>query len=185
MKKRNKILVIDVESTCWDNPKVAQRNVSEIIEIGLTEVTCTPEGWEIGETLSYPILPVFSDVSAFCTQLTGWTHAELKAKGKSYVAVMNEIKKLHNPKECIIACWGKYDDKMFQTMSKLHQTGYPFNNDYLNVKALYGAVHCNVMSVEAALKMVGEDFEGTPHRGSDDSRNIAKLLVRLLNSIPK
>ena len=185
MRKRDRILVVDVESTCWDDPQVAQREVSEIIEIGLTEVDCEPDGWRVDETFSYPVMPVFSTVSSFCTDLTGWTQEKLQEQGMTYTKAMDILKRIHTPKECIVACWGKYDDKMFQQMSKLHQVGYPFNNDYLNVKALYGAVYCNVMSVSEALATVGETFVGTPHSGADDSFNIAKLLVRLVNQVDR
>ena len=179
MKKRNRILVIDVESTCWESDKEQRKNVSEIIEIGITELVRENGAWEITETQSLPIKPMFSKVSEFCTELTGWTQAELEKRGMSYVQAVKYLKSKFDSKNAIVACWGKYDDKMFQEMSKMHKTGYPFNNDYLNVKALYGVKFGKVVGVEQALNDFGMKFEGRPHNGGDDSRNIARLLLKL------
>lgn len=177
-KIRNKILVIDIESTCWQKDT---KQESEIIEIGLCELVRTGTGWELGRTESIAIRPVFSTVSAFCTHLTGWTEKELRAKGVSHEEAIRKLKHEYKSKDSIIACWGKYDDKMFQKMAKMHpKTGYPFNNDYLNVKALYGAKHGRVDGVSAALQTYGMEFQGTPHRGLDDSIMIAHLLLKLL-----
>jgi inhibitor of KinA sporulation pathway (predicted exonuclease) len=60
--------VIDVEATCWDGaPPVGA--VGEIIEIGLTIVDLG-RGERVGRHRVL-VRPVRSEVSAFCTELTG------------------------------------------------------------------------------------------------------------------
>jgi len=178
VKKRDRILVIDVESTCWEKP--TQQDMSEIIEIGITELRREGTLWIPITTESIAVKNVYSPVSAFCTQLTGWTQDMLDDLSISYTQAMDILKRQYKSKDAIFASWGKYDDKMFQQMSKVHKVGYPFNNDHLNVKALFGALHGRVMGVTEALNFYGMEFEGMPHRGADDSYNIARLLLRIL-----
>ncbi len=69
--------VVDVEATCWqDGPPDGQ--VSEIIEIGLTTVDLSL-GQRIGRHRIL-VRPQRSAVSAFCTELTGLTQAEVDAR---------------------------------------------------------------------------------------------------------
>src|SRR5262245_16464592 len=71
--------VVDVEATCWEGEpppwRREARQVSEIIEIGLTVVDLAA-----GRRLArHKILvrPERSAVSEFCTELTGLTRAEV------------------------------------------------------------------------------------------------------------
>jgi len=69
--------IVDVEATCWqDGPPAGQ--VSEIIEIGLTTVDLSL-GQRIGRHRIL-VRPQRSAVSAFCTELTGLTQAEVDAR---------------------------------------------------------------------------------------------------------
>ena len=63
----DKILVIDLESTCWDGPP-PEGQVSEIIEIGV--VTLDVAALQRVDKQSILIKPTKSEISAFCTQLT-------------------------------------------------------------------------------------------------------------------
>ncbi|MCL4263363.1 MAG: exonuclease domain-containing protein [Anaerolineae bacterium] len=70
----DKILVIDVESTCWKGQPPAGEQ-SEIIEIGLcwlNVMTKQPEGKR-----SVLVRPSRSKVSPFCTRLTTLTQADV------------------------------------------------------------------------------------------------------------
>lgn len=66
------VLVIDVESTCWEPPEVQPKNeISEIIEIGIAVVNI--KSLQIIENESVIIRPQKSKVSKFCTKLTTLT----------------------------------------------------------------------------------------------------------------
>jgi len=76
-RKLDRILVIDVEATCWEgNPPPGQ--TSEIIEIGLCMLdvpTLTR-----AEQRTIIVRPVCSRVSAYCTQLTTLTQADSEGR---------------------------------------------------------------------------------------------------------
>lgn len=194
MKNRKQIVIIDVESTCWNDGRKTQ---SEIIEIGLATIGFDHIKYtELGNgklnRIIYPltdeaiqrhnsilIRPILGEVSPFCTHLTGWRQQDLEG-GMSYKEAREVLKRSFDVKNCIWASWGKYDDKMFYKMSELFEVPYPFNNDHLNVKALFGAKYGYVGHVGKGLEHFNLEFEGRPHNGGDDAYNIARLLVRLL-----
>src|SRR6185503_20787870 len=63
----DRVLVIDVESTCWEGPP-PRGQLSEIIEIGLCTVDLNK--LERLEKRAIMVKPVRSVVSEFCTSLT-------------------------------------------------------------------------------------------------------------------
>ena len=74
-KKTDRIIVIDIESTCWqDKPPIGQE--SEIIEIGICTVDVA-SGKRL-EKESILVKPEKSQVSEFCTQLTTLTQAQVE-----------------------------------------------------------------------------------------------------------
>ncbi len=74
-RKLDKIIVVDVESTCWmGEPPIGQMN--EIIEVGVSTIE-TSNLSIIGKD-SYIIKPRFSKISDFCTELTGITDTMLR-----------------------------------------------------------------------------------------------------------
>ena len=73
-RRTDRILVVDVESTCWaGDPPPGQ--MSEIIEIGLCVVDVA--ALERVERRSILVRPACSTVSAYCTQLTTLTQADV------------------------------------------------------------------------------------------------------------
>lgn len=73
--KFDKILVIDIESTCWKEPQIEDN--SEIIEIGICPID-TKSGDAL-ESRSIIIKPEYSKVSEFCTKLTTITQEDVDA----------------------------------------------------------------------------------------------------------
>jgi len=76
--------VVDVEATCWEGEPPAGQH-SEIIEIGI--VVLNLETLERTGKRSVMVRPEHSEVSAFCTRLTGITPEEA-ASGVSFGAVL-------------------------------------------------------------------------------------------------
>lgn len=177
-----KALVIDIEATCWEG-KGSKNKISEIIEVGVTEIELTSEGWTLGKTYSLPVQNILDDISPFCTQLTGWTQKEIDHVGQPYPEVVSRLRREFDSKNRLIVNWGKYDDKMFQEMSKIHKVAYPFSNNVLNLKAVFYSAYGQSAGVGRAMELLGMEFEGTPHRGADDSRNIARIYMELMNPL--
>ena len=129
------ILVVDVESTCWeDNPPEGQ--VSEIIEIGLCTVDVT--SLTRLEKRSILVKPVLSEISPFCTELTTLTPDMFDNAGSLADAVQT-LKKVYHCKDRLWASWGDYDRRQFERVCKAQRVDYPFGTSHLNIKSLFAA----------------------------------------------
>lgn len=172
------ILVVDVESTCWeDDPPEGQ--VSEIIEIGL----CTVDVKSLTrlEKRSILVKPVLSKISPFCTELTTLTPDMFDTAG-SLADAVKTLKKVYHCKDRLWASWGDYDRRQFERVCKAQRVGYPFGTSHLNIKSLFAAaISANEMGLDGACRYLGQEMEGLHHRGDDDAWNIADILCGLLN----
>lgn len=181
VKNLNQILVVDVESTCWNTKQEQGDNDNEIIEIGITTLNLDKSmRYTLGDTESILVKP-FGPISEFCTQLTTIT-PEMVNGAPRFGDALNYLKNKYNSKEKTWASWGDYDRLQFERQCKTSIYSYPFSSTHLNVKNLWAIMHrhkpCGMME---ALEYMGFNHTGTHHRGSDDSRNIAYLLMNLLN----
>ena len=177
-KKLDQILVIDIESTCWEGDPPAGQE-SEIIEIGL----CTLEvaSGERLENLSILVAPVRSHVSAYCTALTTLTQRDLQA-GVPLAEACKLLEDEYLSKQRLWASYGDYDRRQFQRSCAGLGIDYPFGRGHINVKSLFAVargLHREV-SLAKAMEIQGWPLEGTYHRGSDDAWNIGRLLGHLL-----
>jgi len=179
-KRLDQILVIDLESTCWEGPPPPGQ-VSEIIEIGVCVVEVA--SLERVEKRSLLIKPVQSEVSEFCTRLTTLTADHLKEAG-SLADAIRILKKEFFSQERLWASWGDYDRRQFERVCKEQGVGYPFGISHLNVKTLFavGLGSERELGLDEAYARLGLPLEGTHHRGADDAWNIAGVLCRLLKT---
>ena len=178
-RRLDQILVVDVESTCWEGPP-PEGQVSEIVQIGVCTVdTATLER---AEKRSILIKPVKSEVSDFCTRMTGITVDELADAG-TLADATRILKKEYQSNDRLWASWGDYDRRQFERVCKDQGVGYPFGISHLNVKTLFAVAHGSAEELDLgrACQKLDIDFEGTPHRGDDDAWNIAAILCRLLS----
>jgi len=173
------ILVVDVESTCWEG-QPSPGETSEIIQIGAcfldTETTLVT-----GST-SILVKPKVSKVSDFCLKLTGITQEMLDTKGISYGEAVGILVKALNSKKKTWASYGDYDKYMFEKMSGGDRKLYPFGARHINVKNLF-ALKCKLdkeIGMMGALGKLGLKLEGRHHDAKDDVINIAKILSRIL-----
>lgn len=176
-KRLDRILVIDVESTCWAGPP-PRGQISEIIEIGL----CVVDAQRLRrlEKRAIMVRPQVSEVSEFCTQLTSIT-PEMAAAG---ISLEQSLDMLSNEYQCydrLFASWGDYDRNQFQRNCDYFRLKYPFGPTHLNVKTLFAFAHSlpREIGIDAACEIAGQPLEGTHHRGVDDAWNIAGLLCEL------
>lgn len=169
--------VIDVEATCWagEPPPGA---VSEIIEIGLTVVDL-----DTGERVArHRILvrPARSAVSAFCTELTGLTQAEVDT-GVDFPEACRLLAAEHRAGTRPWASWGDYDRHQFSRQCLATDTAYPFGHRHINAKLAFTEAHRlrKRPGMAQALRIAGLPLEGRHHRGEDDAWNIAALILEL------
>lgn len=175
------ILVVDVESTCWEGAPPPDQT-SEIIEIGLCPVDL--KTLSRTEKRSILVKPAQSEVSSFCTQLTTLT-PDMFAEAGSLADAVKTLKNEFRSKDRLWASWGDYDRRQFERVCKDQKVGYPFGPSHLNVKSLFAAAvgSGHEMGLDGAYKRLGLTLEGTHHRGHDDAWNIAGILCWLLKTM--
>jgi inhibitor of KinA sporulation pathway (predicted exonuclease) len=180
-KRLDQILVIDVESTCWDD-EPPEGQISEIIEIGL----CTVDVATLKriEKRSILVKPERSVISDYCTELTTLT-PEIFTEAGTFSEAIHILKKEYHSKNRLWASWGDYDRIQFERNCRTYDVAYPFGRRHLNVKTLF-ALACDLdyeVDLDGAYAMLGIPMEGTHHRGDDDAWNIAGILCMLLKQI--
>lgn len=180
MAKRllDRILVVDIEATCWDGP-APDGQTNDIIEIGLTEVDVATRE-RVGRH-GVLVRPQRSRVSAFCTELTTLTQQDVDA-GLPFAEACALLREQHLSRQRVWASWGEYDRQQFERQCADLGVGYPFGPRHLNLKTLYSLVHGlpRELGMAAALEHAGLALDGTHHRGVDDAWNIAALAGGLL-----
>lgn len=175
------ILVVDVESTCWEtNPPHGQ--TSDIIEIGLCPVDV--KSLTRLEKRSILVKPARSAVSDFCTQLTTLTD-EMLADASSFAEATDLLRKQYNSRNRLWASWGDYDRRQFERNCEDLGIAYPFGQGHLNLKTLFAVAHghSREYGMAGALELLDMPLEGTHHRGHDDAWNIAAVLCELLKKM--
>ena len=188
------LLIIDLESTCWDGsvlPNGERQGVDnmEIIEIGCA--VASREG-ELLDSRSFLVRPQeFPELSEFCVKLTGITQAMVD-EASTFAETIGKLNEWLRdfPADIIWCSWGNYDRLHMESQSM--RTGASpliLEWPHLNLKRIWrrttGQKKKN--SLGQALAFHDLTFQGTPHRGIDDARNIVRLLPfvdwNLLNQI--
>ncbi len=175
--KFGQIIVIDIESTCWENPQ--ESDISEIIEIGICTID-TKTG-NIIRTESIIVKPKNSKVSEFCTRLTTLTQDYVDC-GIPFKDACDILLKEYDSKKLVWASYGNYDKRQFEEQCKRENIEYPFSKTHINIKLLFALRYSlrREVGMAKALNMLDIPLIGTHHRGIDDSRNIARILSKIL-----
>lgn len=174
------VLVIDVESTCWEAPeKPGKDEISEIIEIGIAVVNI--KDLKIVKNDSIMVRPQRSRVSNFCTKLTTLTQAQVD-KGITYQEAMKKLRNDFESGDRTFVSWGDYDRKMFQRNCDDYNVQYPFGPRHMNLKNAFTMLHGldREPGMDHALDHIKLKLDGTHHRGIDDARNIANIFIHTL-----
>ena len=80
--------------------------------------------------------------------------------------------------EALFCSWGGFDHRILQRDCLHHHVPYPFSDQHCNLKSSFLEKQdiSGRMGLASALRHAGLTFQGSPHRGIDDARNIARLL---------
>lgn len=185
-----RIVVVDVEATCWETNEEQGDRPNELIEIGV----CTLDARTglIENRASIAVRPRSTEISPFCTTLTGWTQEQIDAEGLDIVDAFAEFSKLYDPKGGVWASYGEYDR---WKLSSTHKSGVgalygieahnnPFEQfrTHINVKTYMGLRfnRGKEVGMKRALEQLNLQLEGRHHNGADDALNIAKILSRTI-----
>lgn len=177
----DKVIVIDIEATCWEKGQIPENQKREIIEIGICKLNMLDGSIE--DKRSYLIKPTQSEVSEYCAQLTGITHEKLEKEGISFQKACSNIKNKYNSLHRTYAGYGGFDKSIVESQCKEFDIKFPFSETYLDLKVIL----C-LMSGEKPIGLLKElelrniEFEGSNHNGVDDAFNTAKLLYHILKN---
>jgi inhibitor of KinA sporulation pathway (predicted exonuclease) len=172
-------LVVDVESTCWENQSSTDAE-SEIIEVGAVLVD-PGSGAVRGELQSF-VRPLHRPtLSAFCMQLTSITQRDVD-RSSAFPDVLRRLQtEILDRHQVLLASWGDFDREQLQRDCKRHGVKYPFGKRHEDIQRLFSdRRHCRPCSVRQALEMMHLELIGTPRRALDDARNVARILAHLL-----
>lgn len=180
MIRFNLVNVIDVEATCYPDRIFPPGETQEIIEIGVAVVDLRAR--KIVDNLSLPIKPLYSKVSPFCTQLTGWTQEELERIGTSYAEAAQVLTGQLDSKNRPWASQGNTDKYFFEKETRLTGVPYPFGAEHFNIAGLTSILtgRSKQLGLKKALRLFGLTQEGTHHRAKDDAFNSARQFLEIV-----
>ena len=181
-KRLDQILVIDIESTCWDGGTPPRGQANDIIEIGLCPLE--PATGRRLEKRSILVRPERSTVGPFCTGLTTLTQEQV-AGGMAFKDACRLLEDEYLSQERLWASFGDYDRRQFDKQCRDQGVRYPFGPSHLNAKTLFAAGRLlqTEVGLPQAMALSGLKLEGTHHRGHDDAWNIAAVLGEMLKKL--
>jgi len=173
----DKIVVIDVETTCWEKRQKDQ--LMEMIEIGICLVDI--RSGEITDRQSILVKPVYSEVSDFCTKLTTLTQ-EVVETGIEFRQACLKLEDEYQTRKRVWSSYGDFDRRQFERECRFKKVPYPFGSRHINIKTLFAIKHrlTEEIEMDKALTLLGLELIGSHHRGVDDAYNSARILYTLI-----
>lgn len=172
--------VIDVEATCYERNEFPAGEVKDIIEVGLCMVDLS--AMSIVKTLSIPVVPQRSQVSPFCTELTGWTMGKLKKQGVSFATACARLRNKYGAQNRVLVTDSFGDVELIRRQCEQEGLPCPLGPEHLNVTTWYQLATGDRKNIglDAMLARFGLQFQGQRHRGWCDAENVARLLLELI-----
>lgn len=184
-----KMMVVDLECTCFqeddlDKPRGWKADKDqEITEIGVSIVHLP--NLEILSTESFLVQPD-GPMGAFCKELTTLTFDDVTDRPR-LAGVLEELCAWAKSEKFDIqsmpwGSWGDYDRVQLFRECARKGLKYPFGRAHYNIKGLFSMLtgQGRGFGVSKALAQLGMDFDGIPHRGVDDARMTALILLNIL-----
>jgi hypothetical protein len=156
-----------------------------LLEIGLTQVNVKTRS--LGKSYSIPIQPYGFDISPIApriTELTGWTNVKLWKQGVARAEAIRLLEEKHGIGGRLLVS-DSSDEARFIERLMFGRLGIPFlvSPHRLNVSILFSLLTGEPSNVglEKMLDYFDWEIEGRLHSAKDDSRNIARLFIEILN----
>ncbi|XP_077992732.1 3'-5' exoribonuclease 1-like [Glandiceps talaboti] len=179
------LLVIDFEATCErDNTDDYLHEIIEFPVVMLNAKTLKVDG----EFHSFckPIL--HPKLSSFCTELTGITQEQVESSATFSVVFQKfeewlKEKRLGTEYSFAIVTHGPWDIICFlHVQCALSEIPFPdYAKKYINIRNMYSNFYkTRRLKISQMLEQLGMSFHGREHSGLADSRNIKRILVKLM-----
>lgn len=173
-------LVVDLEATCSDNGTITRQD-AETIEIGAAIVNITKRRI-VGEFCEFVKPKNNPTLTPFCIELTTITQETID-ESKPFSNVFEDfliwMRVVGRPESFTFASWSRWDFDQLGRECEQHAIHFPFES-HVNIPAV-GKKNAGIISQRRLLKHFGMKFAGTRHRGIDDARNYAVIVVEMLN----
>ncbi|XP_026796870.2 3'-5' exoribonuclease 1 [Pangasianodon hypophthalmus] len=181
------ICVVDFEATCEENNP--RHFIHEIIEFPV--VLIDTHTLEIVDSFQEYVKPQLNpQLSDFCVELTGITQ-KMVDEADPFPRVLRRVvawlqeKELGTKYKYTLLTDGSWDmSKFLYTQCRLSRLRYPqFARNWINIRKSYGnyyKVARTQTRLNCMLENLGMQYEGRLHCGLDDSRNIARVAIRML-----
>lgn len=179
------VVVIDFEATCIgrDNDEFCQ----EIIQFPavIVDVKTMTIKDEFCEYVKPVVNPKLSD---YCTNLTGITQ-DLVDNAMEFDEVLQRFQEwlisheLGSVYKFTLCCDGSYDiGKFLYKQCQLSNVKFPiWAHRWMNIRKSFCLFyHLRWFNLRLMVEMLGQEFQGRPHNGSDDALNISKVVICLL-----
>jgi 3'-5' exoribonuclease 1 len=174
-------IIIDFECTCWEDRSFALNEIIEFPAIVMNSKTLQVE-FEFHRYVRPIEHPILSD---FCTELTGIEQDDIKF-ADTLDTVLDDftefltLHKIHNFTMCTDGPWDFA--KFLHPETKRKEIEYPeWGKHWIDLRRRFQRSFRldKWQNVDRMLKMLGMEFQGRPHSGIDDARNIARIASAL------
>ena len=174
----DEILIVDLESTCWDNDQPADQT-SDIIEIGVAHLN--RKTLQVTNNWTVKVIPTRSTITPFSERLNGITVEDIKLVGVPLAEAFSCLVTAKS-RQRTWASYGNYDRRKIDEDARTFRLRYPMSPRHINVKTLLAVVLDlpREIGMDEALKLLGLPLMGRHHSGKDDAFNIAKILGWIL-----
>jgi len=174
------VLIVDLEATCWD-PEESEQSIEDMEVIEMGAALAHPDG-RVERSFSTYVRPVkHPTLTAFCTELTSITQEDVD-KAPAFAEACKLVDEwVGETKGLVWGSWGNYDRRQLEMERERHGVAPAFlDTPHINLKRPWRKTNkVKSRGLGKALRYHGLDFEGTPHTGLDDARNVARLLKHM------
>lgn len=177
-------VVIDFEATC-EEKRSRSGHMHEIIEF--PAVLIDAEALNIKDTFHEYVKPFKNNIlSEYCKELTGISQEQIDAAAL-FPEVLNRFRmwmdKHRLNGQYAIVTDGPWDmGRFLYTQIKVSGLSYPkFAKRWVNIKKIFSNFYDQRKpSLDVMLSKLNFVFEGRPHSGIDDAKNISRVLIQML-----
>lgn len=168
---------MDLEASCWEQAWARSR--METIEIGAVRLDADLRVVDEYATFVRPV--AFPRLSSFCTKLTSITQEQVDVADTFPRAFARFLTWMGA--DARLVTWGAFDVGQLRLDCDRHDMVFPEHLavTHLDLKSAFGRWKGRKrVAMAEALDLLGLPFEGHPHRGIDDARNLARLVQATL-----
>ena len=172
--------VLDEERTCYADGIFPDGEIAEVIEFGITVVDLSARA--IVDTHSIAVVPTLSQVSDYCTNLTGWTYDKLLGCGVDFKEACRLLVDQFDSLNRLLVIDSVSDIIALENQCAVMKQPMPFGPHRLNISTLFSLLTDRRKQVgsEKLMRLLGLESEPVRHRADSDSRGTARAFLSVL-----